>query len=168
MQRRKFITLLGSGAAFALLAAVIPVDSLSLERLVAAFSRFFPELGGLLSYGNEQRDSFRLAATYIDRILKGARLATSSKCLVDKPCLQLKRAHFLGSPTPGERRATPPEPENALLKAVVIRLSSLAARSNRRRFVIHSHCRQDCGSARRALLKNWCPYYPQTQLITRF
>ena len=71
MQRRKFITLLGSGAAFALLAAVIPVDSLSLERLVAAFSRFFPELGGLLSYGNEQRDSFRLAATYIDRILKG-------------------------------------------------------------------------------------------------
>src|SRR6266403_3355035 len=46
--------------------------------------RFFPELGGLLSYGNEQRDSFRLAATYIDRILKGARLATSSKCLVDK------------------------------------------------------------------------------------
>src|SRR6267142_5994257 len=96
--------------------------------------RFFPEIGGLLSYGNEQRDSFRLAATYIDRILKGARLATSSKCLVDKPCLQLKRAHFLGSPTPGERRATPPEPENALLKAVVIRLSSLAASSNRRRF----------------------------------
>jgi peptide/nickel transport system substrate-binding protein len=39
MQRRKFITLLGSGAAFALLAAVIPVDSLSLERLVAAFRR---------------------------------------------------------------------------------------------------------------------------------
>src|SRR5258705_1156785 len=33
--------------------------------------RFFPEIGGLLSYGNEQRDSFRLAATYIDRILKG-------------------------------------------------------------------------------------------------
>jgi hypothetical protein len=42
--------------------------------------------------------------------------------LVDKPCLQLKRAHILGSPTPGERRATPPE--NALLKAVIIRLSS--------------------------------------------
>jgi hypothetical protein len=85
--------------------------------------RFFPEIGGLLSYGNEQRDSFRLAATYIDRILKGARLATSSKCLVDKPSLQLKRAHILGSPTPGERRAAPPERENALLKAVVIRLS---------------------------------------------
>jgi putative tryptophan/tyrosine transport system substrate-binding protein len=33
--------------------------------------RFFAELGGLLSYGSEQRDSFRLAATYADRILKG-------------------------------------------------------------------------------------------------
>jgi putative tryptophan/tyrosine transport system substrate-binding protein len=33
--------------------------------------RFFAELGGLISYGNEQRDSFRLAATYVDRILKG-------------------------------------------------------------------------------------------------
>jgi putative ABC transport system substrate-binding protein len=33
--------------------------------------RFFPELGGLMSYGNEQRDSFRLAATYVDRILRG-------------------------------------------------------------------------------------------------
>ena len=33
--------------------------------------QFFPELGGLLSYGNEQRESFRLAATYVDRVLKG-------------------------------------------------------------------------------------------------
>jgi putative ABC transport system substrate-binding protein len=33
--------------------------------------RYFTELGGLLSYGNEQRDSFRLAASYADRILKG-------------------------------------------------------------------------------------------------
>ena len=37
--------------------------------------RFFPEIGGLLSYGNEQRDSFRLAATYVDRILKGEKPA---------------------------------------------------------------------------------------------
>jgi putative tryptophan/tyrosine transport system substrate-binding protein len=33
--------------------------------------RFFPEQGGLLSYGSEMRDEFRLAATYADRILKG-------------------------------------------------------------------------------------------------
>jgi len=33
--------------------------------------RFFAELGGLLSYGSEQHDMFRLAAAYVDRILKG-------------------------------------------------------------------------------------------------
>ena len=31
------------------------------------------ELGGLLSYGIDQLDNFRRAATYTDRILKGAR-----------------------------------------------------------------------------------------------
>ncbi|HKF09592.1 MAG TPA: ABC transporter substrate-binding protein [Xanthobacteraceae bacterium] len=43
-------------------------------RLPAVYPwRFFPELGGLLSYGCEQRDLFRLAATYADRILRGAK-----------------------------------------------------------------------------------------------
>jgi putative ABC transport system substrate-binding protein len=37
--------------------------------------RFFAEMGGLLSYGSEQRDEFRLAATYADRILKGEKPA---------------------------------------------------------------------------------------------
>jgi putative tryptophan/tyrosine transport system substrate-binding protein len=32
---------------------------------------FFPEIGGLMSYGSDQRESFRLAAAYADRILKG-------------------------------------------------------------------------------------------------
>jgi putative tryptophan/tyrosine transport system substrate-binding protein len=35
--------------------------------------RFFPEQGGLLSYGSEMRDEFKLAAVYADRILKGER-----------------------------------------------------------------------------------------------
>ena len=35
--------------------------------------RFFAELGGLLSYGIDQLDNFRRAASYVDRILKGAR-----------------------------------------------------------------------------------------------
>ena len=33
--------------------------------------RFFSELGGLMSYGFDQRESFRTAAGYVDRILKG-------------------------------------------------------------------------------------------------
>ena len=33
--------------------------------------RFFPELGGLMSYGFDQSESFRTAAGYVDRILKG-------------------------------------------------------------------------------------------------
>jgi putative ABC transport system substrate-binding protein len=41
-------------------------------RLPAVYPwRFFAELGGLLSYGSDQRDLFRTAATYVDRILKG-------------------------------------------------------------------------------------------------
>lgn len=37
--------------------------------------RFFAELGGLLSYGFDQRDSFEAAAAYINRILKGEKPA---------------------------------------------------------------------------------------------
>ena len=37
--------------------------------------RFFAEQGGLLSYGSEQRGLFRIAANYVDRILKGEKPA---------------------------------------------------------------------------------------------
>src|SRR5262249_10903970 len=41
-------------------------------RLPAVYGqRFFAELGGLLSYGEDWTDNFRRAATYADRILKG-------------------------------------------------------------------------------------------------
>ena len=33
--------------------------------------RFFAEVGGLLSYGIDENDNFRRAASYVDRILKG-------------------------------------------------------------------------------------------------
>jgi putative ABC transport system substrate-binding protein len=35
--------------------------------------RIYTEIGGLLSYGNDPLDNFRRAATYADRILKGAK-----------------------------------------------------------------------------------------------
>jgi ABC transporter substrate binding protein len=44
----------------------------SLIALPAVYAfRFFTELGGLLSYGNDLNENFRRAATYADRILKG-------------------------------------------------------------------------------------------------
>jgi putative tryptophan/tyrosine transport system substrate-binding protein len=64
--------------------------------------RFFPELGGLMSYGNEQRDSFRLAATYVDRILKNEK---PSQLPVQAPVkfelvINMKAAKALGLDVP--------------------------------------------------------------------
>ncbi len=43
-------------------------------RLPAVYPfRFYTELGGLLSYGVDMTDNFRRAATYVDKILKGAK-----------------------------------------------------------------------------------------------
>jgi putative tryptophan/tyrosine transport system substrate-binding protein len=43
-------------------------------RLPAVYPfRFFPEAGGLMSYGNDRSDPFRRAADYVDRIFKGAK-----------------------------------------------------------------------------------------------
>jgi putative ABC transport system substrate-binding protein len=43
-------------------------------RLPAIYPfRFFAELGGLLSYGNDLLDNFRRVSSYADRILKGAK-----------------------------------------------------------------------------------------------
>lgn len=60
--------------------------------------RFFAEQGGLLSYGSVQRDEFRLAASYVDRILKGE---TPSELPVQAPVkyesvINLKTAKELG------------------------------------------------------------------------
>jgi ABC-type uncharacterized transport system substrate-binding protein len=64
--------------------------------------RFFVELGGLLSYGNDLFDSFRRAATYADRILKGA---TPNALPVQAPVkfnlvINLKTAKALGLEVP--------------------------------------------------------------------
>jgi putative ABC transport system substrate-binding protein len=46
------------------------------HRLPAIYSaRHFITSGGLISYGPDLRDEFRRAAPYVDRILKGEKLA---------------------------------------------------------------------------------------------
>ena len=64
--------------------------------------RFFTELGGLLSYGSEQSDDFRLAASYVDRILKGEKPADLPvQAPTDyKLVINLKTAKLLGLDVP--------------------------------------------------------------------
>ena len=64
--------------------------------------RFFPDIGGLLSYGSDQRDLFRLAASYVDRILRGVK---PSELPVQAPVtyeliINLKTAKALGIDVP--------------------------------------------------------------------
>jgi putative tryptophan/tyrosine transport system substrate-binding protein len=64
--------------------------------------RSFAELGGLLSYGIDMTDNFRRAATYADRILKGAK---PSELPVQAPVkyelvINLKTAKVLGLDVP--------------------------------------------------------------------
>jgi putative tryptophan/tyrosine transport system substrate-binding protein len=72
-------------------------------RLPALYPyRFFAELGGLLSYGNDVVDNFRRAASYADRILKGAK---PSELPVQAPVkfelvINLKTAKALGLDVP--------------------------------------------------------------------
>src|ERR1041385_6346718 len=72
-------------------------------RLPAIYPfRFFAELGGLLSYGNDLLDSFRRVSSYADRILKGAK---PSELPVQAPVkfelvINLKTAKALGLDVP--------------------------------------------------------------------
>jgi putative tryptophan/tyrosine transport system substrate-binding protein len=72
-------------------------------RLPAVYPyRFFAELGGLLSYGVDLTDNFRRAASYADRILKGAK---PSELPVQAPVkfelvVNLKTAKALGLDVP--------------------------------------------------------------------
>jgi len=73
------------------------------HRLPAVYAfRFFAELGGLLSYGNDIVDNYRRAATYVDRVLKGAK---PSELPVQAPVkfelvINLKTAKALGLVVP--------------------------------------------------------------------
>jgi putative ABC transport system substrate-binding protein len=75
----------------------------ALNRLPAVYAfRFFAELGGLLSYGNDFLNNYRRAASYADRILKGAK---PSELPVQAPVklelvINLKTAQALGLDVP--------------------------------------------------------------------
>jgi putative ABC transport system substrate-binding protein len=76
------ISRLADGGAQALVALASPIIIFERQRIlrlaaaqrwpVIAWSREWPEDGALMSYGVNSSDSFRLAAFYIDKILKGA------------------------------------------------------------------------------------------------
>ncbi len=82
----------------------VEVTSLAARyRLPAVYPfRLFAEVGGLLSYGIDRTDNFRRAATYADRILKGAK---PSELPVQAPTkfelvINLKAAKALGLEVP--------------------------------------------------------------------
>jgi putative ABC transport system substrate-binding protein len=79
------------------------VDLAAKRRLPAMYAaREFVEDGGLMSYGASQRDLFRRAATYVDKILKGTDPADLP---VEQPtklelAINLKTAKALGLNVP--------------------------------------------------------------------
>ena len=79
------------------------VDVAAKSRLAAIFyTKEFVEAGGLMSYGPNFSDLFRRAATYVDKILKGAKPADLP---VEQPTkfefvINLKTAKQLGLTIP--------------------------------------------------------------------
>jgi len=73
------------------------------ERLPTIFwRRDFPELGGLMSFGTDWADQYRRAATFVDKILKGAKPA---ELPIEQPTkfelvINLKTAKALGLTIP--------------------------------------------------------------------
>ena len=68
--------LIVSASAFTIIHRVLIITLAAKHELPAVYPyRFFVAGGGLISYGPDPRDQFRLAAGYVDRILKGEKPA---------------------------------------------------------------------------------------------
>src|SRR5262249_15260589 len=81
-----------------------PIISAAAQNNVSAiyWLSAFPRNGGLLSYGIDQIDSFRPSASYVDRILRGAKAAELPVQLPTKfeMAVNLKTAKALGLSVP--------------------------------------------------------------------
>jgi len=66
------------------------IAALAIEKQIPAVyeNRSLVLAGGLMSYGTDLRENFRQAAGYVDRVLKGARIA-------DLPVVQASRFELL-------------------------------------------------------------------------
>jgi putative ABC transport system substrate-binding protein len=79
------------------------IEGLALKyRLVVYSDRYFADSGGLVSFGNNTPDLFMRAASYIDRILKGAKPAELPVQLPTKfeLIVNLKAAKAIGLSVP--------------------------------------------------------------------
>ena len=90
-----------------------PIIALAARYSVPAvyFNRFFSEPGGLISYGDVRSEQFRLAAGYIDRVLKGEKPAGLPVQATTKfeLIINLKTAKALGLTVPDKLLATADE-----------------------------------------------------------
>ena len=104
--------LIVTASAFTIIHRVLIITLAAKHELPAVYPyRFFVAGGGLISYGPDPRDQFRLAAGYVDRILKGEKPADLP---VQQPtrlitALHMKTAKALGLTVPPSLLATADE-----------------------------------------------------------